>query len=73
CALPILLKKESPMTPKILFDPIYWFQPVSQNLFNNADIVDVNGIPTILINNTTNTDIFNIIVSRIGGGVKIIF
>lgn len=69
----IVLNKDIPMTPKIIFDPIYWFQPVSQNLFDNAEIVDIEGVSTILINSTTNTEIFNIIVGRIRGGVKIIF
>ncbi|OFX28237.1 MAG: hypothetical protein A2X08_14380 [Bacteroidetes bacterium GWA2_32_17] len=69
----IILKKDNPLTPKIIFDPIYWFLPISQNLLNSANVVDVNGTPTILINNSTNTEIFNIIASRIGEGVRVIF
>lgn len=69
----IILKKDNPMTPKIIFDPVYWFLPVSQNLLNNADIVDIGGIQTILINSSTNTEIFDIVASRIGDEVKITF
>lgn len=69
----IVLKKETPMTPKMVFDPIYWFQPVPIELLNNAEIIDIESVPTILINSTTNPEIYNIIVSRIGDGVKIIF
>ncbi len=69
----ITLKKDNPVTPKIIIDPVYWFQPVSQNLLSDADLVDVDGTQTILINSTTNTDIYNVIAGRIGSGVKIIF
>jgi len=69
----IVLNKDTPVKPKIVFDPIYWFQPVSLNLLNNAEVVDINGTSTILINSTTNIDIYNIVVNRVGDGVKIIF
>ena len=69
----IVLNKETPAKPRIVFDPIYWFQPVSLNLLNNADVVDINGTSTILINSTTNIEIYNIVVNRVGDGVKIIF
>jgi len=68
----IVLNKDNPVSPNITIDPIYWFQPVSLNLMNNAEMVDVNGTQTILIDNSTNVDIYNIVVGRIkdGAGLK---
>lgn len=69
----IILNKDVPSYPKITFDPIFWFSPVSPNLINNAETIDIGGTPTILINDTCNENIYTIIVDRINNGTTITF
>jgi len=60
----IILDKNTPQNTLVKLDPIYWFAPVSNNLFDNASFVDINGTQTILINSSTNEDIYDIVVDR---------
>ncbi|MFH0896145.1 MAG: hypothetical protein V2A54_17060 [Bacteroidota bacterium] len=69
----IILKKDVPVTSTIFFDPVYWFQPVSQAMLNNADMFDVGGVQTIVISDICNISIYSIVANRIGGGSKITF
>lgn len=69
----IILKKDEPKTATIIFDPIYWFEPVTQSLLNNAHLVNMNENQTIVIDNANNPEIYTIISSRISQGVQVIF
>jgi hypothetical protein len=60
----IILNKKVSVVTLIKFDPIYWFSTVSINLFENANLVNVNGTQTLLINSNTNEDIYDIVVDR---------
>jgi len=60
----IVLDKEVSASALIKFDPVYWFGTVSNNLFDNAGLVNVSGQQTILVNSTTNEDIYDLIVDR---------
>jgi hypothetical protein len=69
----IILEKDRQSTPCITFDPVYWFQPISQSMLNSADLFDVNGVPTILVCDSCNLTIYSIVANRIGEGAKIVF
>ena len=69
----ITLNKDVPVKPKIILDPIFWFNPVSQSIINSAELVDIGGTSTILINDTCNENIYDIIVGRINTGSAITF
>jgi hypothetical protein len=60
----IVLDKNISVRSLIRLDPIYWFATVSNSLFDNADLVNIAGIPTILINSNTNEDIYDAVVDR---------
>lgn len=60
----IVLDKDISESSLIRFDPVYWFATVSNNLFDNADLVNVSGVPTILVNSNTNEDIYDLVVDR---------
>ena len=61
----IQLNKDIAEMPVIELDPIYWFDIITANMWDNADLVDVNGTPTILINENENAAIYDLIVDRI--------
>lgn len=60
----IVLDKNISASPLVLFDPVYLFFTVSNNMFENATLVDINGTQTILVNPSTNEDIFDQVVDR---------
>jgi hypothetical protein len=60
----IVLDKDISASALIQFDPVYWFGMVSNNLLDNADLVNVGGQQTILINSSTNEDIYDLVVDR---------
>lgn len=61
----IVLNKDTPVSTLVKFDPIYWFGTISNNMFNNADLVNIGGQMTILINESNNSDIYDIVADRI--------
>ena len=60
----IVLSKDIPVNTLVKFDPVYWFATVSNNLLDNATLVDVNGTQTILVNSSTNEVIYDLVVDR---------
>ena len=69
----IILDKDVLSPARIELDPAHWFQPVSVSLFESADIVDISGTNTILINKNTNDDIYDIVLDRLDESVLISF
>jgi len=69
----IVLNKNKPITAFVKFDPIYWFDSISSNMLNNAELFDVGGELIILINENENTDIYDIVVDRIDEKTSAIF
>ncbi|MEO9531251.1 MAG: hypothetical protein ABJG68_11995 [Crocinitomicaceae bacterium] len=61
----IVLDKSNPALSFIEFDPIYWFDIVSMNMLNNANLYNVDGVQTLLINEEKNEDIYDLIADRI--------
>lgn len=69
----IVLNKDKPITAFVKFDPIYWFDSISNNMLNNAELIDLGGELTILINENENTNIYDIVVDRIDEKTSVIF
>lgn len=61
----IVLDKDIPKTATIKLDPSYWFQPVTTKEMDNAGLILFNGVETILINDSTNSAIFDLVSDRI--------
>jgi len=61
----IVLKKDVSATSLIKFDPIYWFGLISYGMFDNATLVNIGGQQTILINESVNSNIYDLVVDRI--------
>lgn len=69
----IVLVEDRPAVCQVTFDPNYWFDTVTENLLDNAGISTVNSVPTIVINESNNTIIYNLISSRIREATKAVF
>lgn len=69
----IVLDKDTPANAFIVFDPIYWFDIVPQNLLENAETSNVNGAQTILINDSYNDNIYEMVVTRVEESTEITF
>lgn len=69
----IVLVEDRPATCQVTFDPNYWFDTVTENLLDDAEVSNVSGIPTILINESHNAVIYNLISSRIAEATTAVF
>ena len=69
----IVLNKDIPSTATIILDPVYWFGHVSTSMLDNADLVELNGRLTILINEEENEDILDEIEDRIDEATEVKF
>jgi hypothetical protein len=61
----IVLDADTPSSALIELDPIYWFDIVPVNMLENADLINLQGVMTLLINENENDDIYDLIVDRV--------
>ncbi|PCH91083.1 MAG: hypothetical protein COB85_09590 [Bacteroidetes bacterium] len=69
----IVLDKDLTESVFIQLDPIHWFQIISTTLLDNADLVNVNGIQTIVISEDVNDNIFDLVVDRLDESMETVF
>jgi len=69
----IIINADEPVLAKIELDPIYWFQTVTNSMFENADRITLNDKSTILISKNFNEDIFVLVVDRFDESTRCIF
>jgi len=68
----IVLQKDVPRKAKIIFKTPSMFQFISYKMIQDAETVDIDGTATILINENTNQEIFNLLASRIDNSMTIL-
>ncbi|MEA2105949.1 MAG: hypothetical protein U9P82_04430 [Bacteroidota bacterium] len=69
----IVLKKNNPSTATVLVDVPFMFQLVNPGMIQLAETTMVNSEETILINTKKNTDIFNLLATRLEKSMRVIF
>ncbi|MDY6801460.1 MAG: hypothetical protein SVU94_09570 [Bacteroidota bacterium] len=69
----IVLKKNNPSTATVLVDIPFMFQLVNPGMVQLAETTMVNSEETILINTEKNTDIFNLLATRLEKSIRVIF
>lgn len=69
----IILDKNISSSVLIKLDPVYWFDIVSYNLFDNASLIEVNGSMTIVVDENTNEDIYDLVVDRLDEQTSSVF
>lgn len=69
----IVLDKDTPANAHIKLDPIYWFDILTTNQMENADLVNFGGTPTILINESDNDNLYDLLADRIDESTEAVF
>lgn len=69
----IILDTDVLSQAKILLDPNHWFQPVPMSYFESADVTEIEGTNTILIDKDNNEEIFDLILDRIDESTEAVF
>lgn len=69
----IVLIEDQPSNPTVIMNPNYWFATVTQSELDSATQNIILGVPTIVINDNDNSDIYELIVDRLEEGNEIVF
>lgn len=69
----IVLQKDITTNALIKLDPVYWFGTVSTSMLDNADLVSVGGVMTILINDANNENILDKVEDQIDEATEVVF
>ncbi|HKL07648.1 MAG TPA: hypothetical protein VJ896_02670 [Bacteroidales bacterium] len=69
----IVLKKDQPSTATVLVDVPFMFQIVNPGMIQLAETTMVEGNDIILINIEKNTEIFNLLATRLEKSIRVIF
>lgn len=69
----VIAKKEAPISAYIKLNPLHWFQAVPLSALDKAEIVSWNGVPTILISEDVNEELYDLIEDRLQEGAEAVF
>jgi len=69
----IVISKENPLKAKVVINVPNMFQFVNMSMIRNAETIQQNGGQTIKINNTQNTEIFNLLAARLDNAMYVVF
>ncbi len=69
----IVISKDNPLKAKIIMNVPNMFQFVNMSMIRNAQTTQQNGGQTIKITNTQNTEIFNLVASRLDNAIYVVF
>lgn len=69
----VVLRKDVPGTATVLLDAPFMFQFLNMGLLRNAELYMFEGEETIIINSEKNTDIFNLVATRLDKSIQVIF
>lgn len=69
----VVLDADMPSSAIIRLDPIYWFDILTTNQLENANLVDVNGVQTILINESNNDNLYDLLADRVDESTEAVF
>ena len=69
----VTISKSANNQATIQFNTAYWMQLVNSRMFQSAKLTLVNGIPTIILSEDSNENIFNLLTSRIKNATELKF
>lgn len=69
----IVMDKDFDKKVTIEFDPVYWFESLTANQLDNADVNIVTGQDEIILSSTSNVALYEIVLNRMEDSNKAIF
>ncbi len=60
-----------PSTAIIQLNPVFWFSSISQNQLENAELISLNGVATIVINPSVNEHLYDLIQDKVNSNIEI--
>ncbi len=69
----IFLMEDKPSSTSIIFNPKYWFDVVPQSMLESATIVIESSVQTMIINDSSNSDIYELVIDRLSDGNQLMF
>ncbi|MFC2151854.1 hypothetical protein ACFLSE_04935 [Bacteroidota bacterium] len=69
----VVLTKNSDLTANVIMDVPYLFQLVNMNMIQNAEMTNNGGTQILEINNNKNTNIFNLLATRLDNSMRVVF
>ena len=69
----VVLDKDTPANAIIKLDPIYWFEILSNNQLENANLTNIGGTMTLLINEENNENLYDLLVGRVDESTEAVF
>ncbi len=61
----IMVGNGQKVAARIKFDPTYWLQLINSRMLQSARLVEVEGVPTIILSEKQNSHIFDLLTARI--------
>ncbi|PLX23701.1 MAG: hypothetical protein C0597_00685 [Marinilabiliales bacterium] len=69
----VVFTQDSGLKAKVIFDVPHLFQFISMKMIQNAEITKNGNASVLEINNEKNTDIFNLMVTRLDNSMRVVF
>lgn len=69
----IVVKKEAPVSAFIKLNPVHWFNNVPLSMLDAADIGLWDGVPTIVISEEVNQEIYDLIEDQLNEAAEVTF
>ena len=69
----IVLDKDQPSNALIELDPVFWFDILSVNQLENANLTTIDGVSTMLINEESNENLYDLLADRVDESTESVF
>lgn len=69
----IVLDKDQPSNALIELDPVFWFDILSINQLENANLTTIDGVSTMLINEESNENLYDLLADRVDESAESVF
>lgn len=69
----IVISNESKRLGRLRFNPLPWMQLINPRMLQSAKLSDVDGVPTIVISESSNDHIYNLLANRIQSSTSLLF
>lgn len=69
----VVISNDGKRLGRLRFNPLLWMQLINPRMLQSAKLTEVDGVPTIIIAETSNDHIYNLLASRIKTSTSLLF